>query len=150
MSARRQQPIGDEALWLDGAEARTGGIGLDFAKVPSLLDRSARAEWRRLADVFADDATRFREGDRAALTAYCVFFSAFTRAAADVGKRGTTVPGRSNSDADRMVKNPNVQAMRDAATQLRYWARELGLTPDARGRMGIKDEVEDDDDNIFG
>jgi hypothetical protein len=31
------------------------------------------------------------------------------------------------------MKNPATVAMREAATQLRYWCRELALTPDARG-----------------
>ncbi len=50
-----------------------------------------------------------------------------------------------------MVKNPATVAMRECATQLRYWARELGLTPDARGRIGVTDDPRRraDSDNPF-
>lgn len=49
------------------------------------------------------------------------------------------VEGRSDKDRGRMVKNSATVAMREAATQLRFWCRELALTPDARGRTGITD-----------
>lgn len=120
-------------------DARIGGIGLDWEDVPEVLDAVAAAEWRRLAEVYRSTPTRFREGDRAALTAYCVYFAAFLLAAADVAERGPVVEGRSDKDRDRQVKNPATVAMREASTQLRYWARELGLTPDARGRSGIRE-----------
>ena len=123
----------------DEHEARVGGIGLDFEDVPAMLDADGRAEWHRLAGIYERTPTRFREGDRAAVTAYCAYFAAFRQAAADVAERGTVVEGRSARDRGRMVKNPATVAMREASTQLRYWARELGLTPDARGRAGIRE-----------
>lgn len=132
-------------------DAAAGGLGLDFASVPPVLDESGRVEWARLAEVFAADETRFREGDRAALMAYCAYWSAFLAAAQDVSTNGPVVPGRSDKDRDRMVKNPATVAMRECATQLRYWARELGLTPDARGRIGLTDDPRrnTDQDNPF-
>jgi P27 family predicted phage terminase small subunit len=145
MSARRVpdglriMTTGAPAVVADHAGV-AGGVGLDFADVPGVLDGAGRDEWTRLAGVFAGQPVRFREADRAALLAYCVYFSAFTRAAADVVARGPVVPGRSTRDGGRAVKNPAAVAMRDAATQLRYWARELGLTPDSRGRSGIADD----------
>ncbi len=69
-------------------DATVGGVGLDFAVVPAVLDEAARAEWSRLAEVYAGDPTRFREGDRAALVAYCAFWSAFLAAAQDVSSNG--------------------------------------------------------------
>lgn len=36
--------------------------------------------------------------------------------------------------------------MRDASQQLRYWARELGLTPDSRARQGLQMEQPENDD----
>ncbi|MGH3920760.1 MAG: P27 family phage terminase small subunit [Pseudonocardiaceae bacterium] len=67
------------------------------------------------------------------------------------GPNGPVVEGRSDKDRGRMVKNPATVAMREAATQLRYWCRELALTPDARGRTGIKDADpnREDGDNPF-
>src|SRR5918998_5736034 len=105
----------------------------------------------RLANVFEGDPVRFREGDRAALTAYAVYYSVFMHAAEDVARHGPVVESRSDKDRGRMVKNPATVAMREAATQLRYWCRELALTPDSRGRIGITDidPKRDDIDNPF-
>ena len=132
-------------------DATVGGLGLDFADVPDVLDAAGAAEWSRLGEVFARDATRFREGDRAAVTCYCAFWSAFAAAAADVAGNGPVTAGRSAKDRGRLVKNPATVAMRESATQLRYWARELGLTPDARGRIGLDGGAADpdDEDNPF-
>lgn len=132
-------------------DAAVGGVGLDFGSVPAVLDEAGVAEWSRLAEVYAGDATRFREGDRAAVVAYCAYWSAFLVAAQDVSSNGPVVPGRSDKDRGRLVKNPATVAMRECATQLRYWARELGLTPDARGRIGVTDDQARrvDEDNPF-
>jgi P27 family predicted phage terminase small subunit len=121
-------------------DAAVGGAGLNFDDVPAVLDEAARAEWQRLGEVYAAAETRFREGDRAALVAYCAYWSGFLAAAQDVSTNGPVVPGRSDKDRGRLVKNPATVAMRECATQLRHWARELGLTPDARGRIGVSDD----------
>jgi P27 family predicted phage terminase small subunit len=133
-------------------QAEIGGNGLCWTDVPQVLNEAGRAEWERLANVYDWNPTRFREGDRAAVTAYCVYYAAFLAAQGDVSERGPLVEGRSDKDRGRLVKNPATVAMREASTQLRYWARELGLTPDARGRMGLSDAPKADpanDDNPF-
>ncbi|MFG2413316.1 phage terminase small subunit P27 family [Streptomyces goshikiensis] len=133
-------------------DAEIGGLGIDWADQPEILDAAGLAEWGRLATVYAHDATRFREGERAAITAYCSWWSAFAAAAEDVRDRGPVVEGRSDMDRGRTVKNPATVAMREASQQLRYWARELGLTTDARVRIGLADQGDDktsDDDNPF-
>jgi P27 family predicted phage terminase small subunit len=137
----------DEAAAELVRDAVVGGVGLDFDEVPDVLDEAARAEWARLGEVYADSETRFREGDRAAVVAYCAYWSGFLAAAQDVSTNGPVVPGRSAKDRGRLVKNPATVAMRECATQLRYWARELGLTPDARGRIGVTDDPRRPDDS---
>jgi P27 family predicted phage terminase small subunit len=159
MPARRKAPAipaGLKILAPDPAvrlakEAEIGGLGLDWTDQPEILDEPGLQEWERLALVYANDATRFREGERAAVTAYCSYWSAFAAAARDVRDRGPVVEGRSDMDRGRMVKNPATVAMREASQQLRYWARELGLTTDARVRIGLTDagDEKDDDDNPF-
>lgn len=131
------------------------GVGLDWEKVPAQLDRAGKAEWRHLAEQHALYPTRLRETDRAAVIAYCSWWSAFDGAQRDIAKRGALVRGRSSADAARgedaaLVKNPSVAAMRDASVQLRYWARELGLTPDARVRQGMQIEEPQEDDDPHG
>lgn len=132
-------------------DAELGGLGIEWSDVPTVLDESGRAEWNRLSRIFAGDPVRFRQGDRAALTAYAVYWAAFIHAAEDVAHRGPVVPGRSDSDRERLVKNPSCTAMREAAVQLRFWIRELALSPDSRGRTGITDTApnREDDDNPF-
>ncbi len=132
-------------------DAALAGLGVEWSDVPAVLDDAGRAEWRRLAKVFTDDPVRFREGDRAALTAYCAFWSAFMLAADEVARHGPVIEGRSDKDRGRLVKNPATVAMREASVQLRYWCRELALTPDSRGRTGITDDPpkRDDADNPF-
>lgn len=46
--------------------------------------------------------------------------------------------------------SPRAASTRAAATQLRYWCRELALTQDSRGRTVITDaDPADDADNPF-
>lgn len=158
MPARRKAPaipkglniLAPEPALRIAKEAEIGGLGLDWSRQPDILDGEGLAEWLRLADVYAHDAVRFREGERAALIAYCAYWSAFCAAAADLRDRGPVVEGRSESDRGRLVKNPSTVAMREASQQLRYWARELGLTTDARVRIGLAEQDDkSDDDNPF-
>ena len=147
MPNRRAVPVGgQENVYRFATDAKVGGIGLDFEVVPAMLDDAGRAEFLRLGVVFADQPTRFREGDRAILTAYCLTWSLYVSTAAVLAAEGVLVKGRSESDRARMVKNPALVALTQTSSQLRYLARELGLTPDARGRMGLKDEPTDEDD----
>ena len=120
-------------------DAQLAGTGLDWGTIPPVLDEVGRAEWERLARVFEADPVRFREGDRAAVCAYAVFWASFVKAAEDVARRGPVVEGRSADDRGRLVKNPACTAMRESAAQLRFWVRELCLSPDSRGRSGITD-----------
>lgn len=131
------------------------GLGLDWTDVPEQLSEAGRAEWQHLARQHASFPQRLRETDRAAVIAYCSWWSAFDAAQRDIAERGALVSGRSSADEARgsagLVKNPSVAAMRDASQQLRYWARELGLTPDSRARQGLQIEPpeEDDPDGIW-
>lgn len=134
-------------------DAKVGGLGLNWEVVPDAVAGAAEAaaEWKRLSEVFDRDATRFREGDRSAVSAFCMSHALVCRAGTELLEDGLLVVGRSSADHGRRVKSPAWPVWVAASGQLRYWARELGLTPDARGRMGIveKDDF-DDDDNPFG
>jgi P27 family predicted phage terminase small subunit len=134
--------------WLD-QDSRVGGLGLDFDDLPEMLDDRGRAEWVRLGAVFADQPTRFREGDRSILVAYCLSWSLYLAAAAELASDGLLVTGRSASDRERRVKSPAMVIWTQAGSQLRYLARELGLTPDSRGRMGLKDAPESADEGVW-
>lgn len=135
-------------------------VGLTAAgaqlRPPAWLPREAKNEWRRIVDAVRDYPTWLQRADRAGLVAYCMAWSTFAEAAKDVAKRGPLVPGRSSADQARsddppLVKNPAVQVMRDASAQLQRWCRELGFTPDARGRVDLGGQDKGDDgDDPFG
>jgi phage terminase small subunit len=85
MANRRAVPItSDESItWLD-QDSKVGGLGLDFDEVPAMLGDVAGAEWARLGVVFADQPTRFREGDRSIVVAYCLAWSIYLMATAEL------------------------------------------------------------------
>jgi P27 family predicted phage terminase small subunit len=152
MPARRDSVLKIVDPGLDAAAgAAIGGMGLDWATVPSDVGACAdsAAEWARLGGVFASEPVRFREGDRAALAMYCVAFAIVRLAGVELLAAGVLVAGRSRSDGSRKVRSPAMATWTAASAQLRYWARELGLTPDARVRQGIVDKPEVDDGNPF-
>lgn len=117
---------------------------LEDQEPPKWLPRAAKAEWKRVVGYIASrHLGHLQVLDEPSLAAYCMTWSTWLTAAQDVAKRGSLVPGRSSADAARgedgpaLVKNPSVSIMRDAGIQLRYWCREFGFTPDARGRMDL-------------
>lgn len=123
----------------DRADAEVGGRGLVWSTIPTILDDVGVAEWQRLAAVYAGMPTRFREGDRAVLTAYCAAWAVYVGACAELAADGLLVAGRSAPDRGRRVKSPALTVWGQAATQLRHFASVLGLSPDARGRSGIRE-----------
>jgi P27 family predicted phage terminase small subunit len=136
----------------DAHEVRAGGIGLSWEDLPAVLDEAAAAEWRRLAQVYELHPTRFREGDRAILAAFCIAWSIYLQASAELAADGLLVPGRSAPDRGRQVKSPAMVVWVQAGTQLRHLASALGLSPDARGRSGIKEiePIEDENSDLLG
>ena len=121
------------------AQATLGSEGLDWAKVPTEVASSpdAHNEWRRLADEYRDSPTRFREGDRAALVAYCTSYALYLEASRHLTTEGLAVQGRSAPDRARLVKSPWLTIWSQTGTALRHWARECALTVDSRGRAGL-------------
>lgn len=140
----------------DGSEdekaARLAGDGLDWAEEPADLNDAALAEWRRLGGVFEDNPTRFREGDRHAVIAYCRCSARLAWLEKALDRTGPLVKGRGKGDEDRWVKNPLFSTWNQTQAALRMWARELGLTPDSRHRVGHDDKgnkINDDEGNPF-
>ncbi|HVL99333.1 MAG TPA: phage terminase small subunit P27 family [Egibacteraceae bacterium] len=126
---------------LEGSRPRPAapnlGGGLGTPAAPKWLPRVGKAEWRRIVRACAGHPTWLQEVDVALLTAYCATWATYLDAARDVAERGALVSGRSSADKGALVKNPAAQIARDSATQLRNLARELGFSPDARGRVDL-------------
>jgi P27 family predicted phage terminase small subunit len=133
---------------------QAGGLGLSWEDVPAEIAGApdALGEWQRLADTYAEMPTRFRRGDRGAVTQYVIAHAVSVHAAAELLRDGLLVDGRSSADRQRRVKSPALSAWVQATTQARHWARELGLSPDARARQGLVEEPERDSDeaDVFG
>ena len=132
-----------------GKDAELGGIGLDWDRVPPGLADPAATLWRELAAVFAPTPTRFRESDRSLLARYCSVSALADRAERLLFEDGLTVPGRSESDAGRPVKNPAHQLLRDYTMMQLSLARALALGPVARTRQGIRELEAPDPDEVW-
>ena len=134
-------------------DAQLGAVGMDFGVVPGDVAASevALEEWCRLGETFKAEPTRFREGDRQSVSAYCVSLAVFSTSARALLAEGVTVAGRSAPDRGRVVKSPHLVAWTQASAQLQRWAKENCLTPDSRLRAGLIDgPTEDDDSGVFG
>ncbi len=126
----------------------TGGF-LDPPKPPDWLSREAKAEWRRVVKACSVYPTWLQAVDKAALAAYSASWGTFAEAQKDIKDRGVVVPGRSPADREILVRNPSVQIARDAQEAMRKWARELGFTPDSRGKLDVGDLRGDDLESVF-
>lgn len=142
------QAVPDEPVL--ARDANLGGLGMHWYDVPQQLTGEGLLEWEHLAEQFRDQPTRFREADRRAVTAYCECVDLLALATDELRGEGLMVKGRSNSDADRMVKNAAWSMWRNADTAVRAWANALALTPTARRRSGGSEAaVTSPEDNPF-
>lgn len=149
---RRRKP--ERLRILHGGQPRESSVGTVPAarpRPPRWMPLEAKKLWSRVIAgvVEAGHPTWIQRLDLAALAHYCMAWSTWQAAARDVAERGPLVPGRSSADQvdARLVKNPNVQIMRDSGVAFRAWARELGFTPASRGQVDlgpieIPDELE--------
>ncbi len=129
-----------EVVRLHGGKTRRTPFSADLQytpRPPTWLSPAGKREWKRVVGLCKHWEGWIQQVDRACLTAYCTAWAAFEDAAKEVAKNGVMIEGRSAPDRERLVKNPAVAVMRDASTTLRYWSRELGFTPDSRGRIDL-------------
>lgn len=139
MPARRKS---EKLRLLSGEKPRLTpnlGGGLGTPPPPKWLPREGKGEWKRVVEACASHPTWLQQVDVALLTAYCSTWATWLEAAKDLVERGVLVPARSDAGkaVGSMVKNPAAQISRDSAVQLRQLCRELGFSPDARGRVDL-------------
>lgn len=92
--------------------------------------------------------------DRAALAAYCETWATFVTAQRELHEHGLVnyiLEERFTSRDDEGVriyvtvsKNPAVLVARDAASQVRQFCAEFGLTPSSRSRMEVPEKAGED------
>ena len=100
---------------------------------PDWLDAEARAEWRRVAPGL-EALDILKPEDRAALTVFCETWSRFVAAVKLYRAEGMVLV---NPHSGRAHKHPAVGVAEVAATQLRAYAAEFGLTPATEQRIGV-------------
>ena len=114
---------------------------------PTWLDQVAASEWARVVPELAR-LDLLKDGDAAALAAYCEAWSLFTAASAEVERHGLLVERSFANGSMRMVPNPAVAILFKASTSLRMWTDAFGMSPAAEARLGIRPPLSapDEDD----
>jgi len=98
--------------------------------MPAWLSREGKAEWRRVVDYLVRHCGLL-PCDRAALANYCMLVGDVHRLRRALEEKGETYTTPSGIVRAR----PEVGMLSVAVRNLRGWAGELGLTPEARLRL---------------
>jgi P27 family predicted phage terminase small subunit len=112
---------------------------------PEFLDDEAKAEWFRMASVLSEMGLLTR-ADRSALAAYCVAYSRWVSAEAEVKKYGTVVL---SPDKKFPMKSPYLTVADQAMEAMRKFMTEFGLTPSSRSRIKVMDKAAADEFEQF-
>ncbi len=108
--------------------------------LPADMDASAQAVWQRVMREFGATGI-ITAADADALRCYCEAVARYEQSARLLMDSGPLVRGARGGE---LVKNPLHQIVRDNADLVRVYARELGLTPSARGSLQARTEEADD------
>ena len=99
---------------------------------PKWLNDTAKKEWRRVAKILAEEGKDFTDKDLKALEAYCINYAKWQRCEQIIDEKGYSMEVGDNGYEQQ---RPEVSIANKAQTEMRAWAKELGLTPAARQRM---------------
>lgn len=111
-------------------------------ELPPELDDEARAEWKRVITELRDMGLLYR-ADRAALTAYCVAWSRWRRAEAQVKKFGEIVK---SPEKGFPMKSPYLTIADQSLETVRKFLVEFGLTPSSRSRIRLPPSLDGGDE----
>jgi len=109
---------------------------------PEFLDDEARAEWYRSVTVLKD-MRLLTPADRSALAAYCMTYSRWVQAEAQVRKFGSIVK---SPEKGFPMKSPYLIIAEQSLETMRKFMVEFGLTPSSRSRIRIPDNAGGDDE----
>lgn len=107
---------------------------------PKWLNDTAKKEWRRVAKILAEEGKDFTDKDLKALEAYCINYAKWQRCEQIIDEKGYSMTVGDNGYEQQ---RPEVSIANKAQTELRAWAKELGLTPAARQRMKEAGNISD-------
>ena len=121
-------------------------VPLSSLKPPSFLPPLAKREWKRIVPQL-NAMGLLSDLDISALAAYCVAYSTWVDALAQIKKTGALV----RSPNGFPMPSPYIKISRDAQDEMMKWLKEFGMTPAARSRVAVPAaEAEDDPlDNII-
>lgn len=111
---------------------------------PPILDQRARAEWDVMAKELFDNGL-LTTLDRATLAAYCQSWSMWAQAVEllqSMAERDELSKGLMIKTSNKnVIQNPVVGIINKAASQMVRFATEFGMTPSARSRIALTDQL---------
>ena len=118
-------------------------------KCPSWLGSIGRQEWRRVAPEL-ESLGLLTVVDGAALEAYCQAYETMVQARRELKEHirlagKMTVTYTNKFGADNEVAHPAIKISREAATQVKAFCAEFGLTPSSRNRMQTPEKEKESD-----
>lgn len=113
---------------------------------PEWLVGEALEEWHRVAPAL-ETLDLLKAADRATLAAYCETWSRYVSAVRQYREEGITLI---NPDSGRVGKHPAVSVAEAAATQLRAFANDFGLSPAGERNLATPAKSDDNEDDPFG
>lgn len=122
---------------INGREPR---FAAELPEPPAFLDAEGRREWNRIA------LELYQQGvltgvDRAALAAYCSWWSLFVKASTEMEEFGLMQTSESGYESPSGWVNIKKQA----SEQMHKFMTEFGLTPSSRSRIKLPDKAQEDD-----
>ena len=114
---------------------------------PSGLDVEARAEWKRVG-VTLGAVGVVTKADRAMLTVWCITWSMWWAAVADLRERGVFVAA--DAEGLLMHENPYLKIADKAADRLLRLAEQYGMTASARVRLAIRPKTKKEAKSKWG
>lgn len=115
----------------------------DAPSMPSGLPAEAQAEWDRIVPLL-EEMGILTVVDRALLLRYCKAWAEYLELDDQVSRTGRLVKGQKGE----YVRNPLWLMRRDVERSLNDMSAQMGLTPAARLRAGIKHDRPERDDEL--
>jgi P27 family predicted phage terminase small subunit len=111
---------------------------------PKFLGKIGRKEWKRIYKILKDENFDFCEKDAKALESYASCYETWITCEEFLNENGYTF----ETEKGYIMQRPEVAIGKKANESMRAWAKELGLTPSSRARMGKqinKNIIEDEE-----
>jgi P27 family predicted phage terminase small subunit len=106
---------------------------------PRHLDKIAKKEWRRMAREL-HKLGLLTALDTTALAGYCVAYSTWVMATEKIQKHGVLI----KTPNGYPVQSPFLQIANRAASEMRTWLVEFGMTPSSRSRVTVEPKEDKD------